>query len=219
MEPRSPIIEFPSPLTNSPSLPKPEYSVIMRNPDQIDKISYGKNWIIKILIAGPAGVGKTALVERFCTGKCVIDQKKKDKDEFSMIDVTLDTGGSCRMQIHIVKFQSSLSEYCRAAAGALLCFDLTDNETFRGLPTWLKPIQEGAGQIPIMLVGTKWDLPNHTVDLQTVEKYATLTKCEAGAAFCSAKNNQNVNEIFNAIAKWALYRIIQSLRTPKSITI
>jgi Ras-related protein Rab-1A len=133
---------------------------------------------------------------------------------FSIKDVTLDTGESCRMQLWDFageeRFQFILADYCRGAAGAMICFDITDYDTFRELPTWLKLIRQGAGNIPTVLVGTKWDLPNHEVELEVAEKYAVDAKCEAGAVFCSSKDSINVEETFHALAKWMIYRAMNS---------
>ncbi len=188
----------------------------MKNPDQVEKTQNAKNWMFKIMVPGPAGVGKTALVEKFCSGSLSTDHKKTD---FFMQGVTINARESCQLQIHIVRFPSSLSDYCRAAAGALLCFDITNKETFLELPTWLKPIKEEASLIPIILVGTKWDLPKREVNLQTAAQYAKSTKCEVRTVFRSAKENINLTQIFDAIAKWAVYQTRQSINTQKSYII
>ncbi len=215
---KSPFNQFNPLIMNSPFPNKPEFDVNLQNPD-LDRIPFVRTLIFKIIIAGPDGVGKTALVEKFCRGEFITDQKLTDRAAVLMTDVTLFPGESCRMQFHIVRYPSSLSDYCRAAAGALLCFDLTDNATFLGLPTWVKQIKDGAGSIPIMLVGTKWDLPNHKIDLNTAGQYAETAKCEAGVVFCSAKENINVEETFYAIGKWVVYRLKQAGRNPKPLTI
>ncbi len=171
-------------------------------------------WVFKTVVAGAGGVGKTALVEKFCTGKFLTDHKMTIGAAFSIKDVTLDTGESCRLQLWDFageeRFQFILSDYCKGAAGALICFDITDYDTFRELPNWLKLIRKGAGMVPIVLVGTKWDLPNHEVDIETAEQYAEAAKCEAGSVMCSAKDSINVEETFHAISKWMIYRAMQS---------
>ena len=36
------------------------------------------DWIFKVIVAGSGGVGKTALVERYCTGTFLEDHKMKE---------------------------------------------------------------------------------------------------------------------------------------------
>ena len=65
--------------------------------------------------------------------------------------------------------------------------------------------------IPIVLVGTKYDLENHEVDLETAEKYAEESKCLMNV-FCSSKLSLNIEPMFVAQAKWLIYYATQEDR-------
>ncbi len=166
------------------------------------------SWIFKVIVAGAGGVGKTAMVTRYCTGTFIEDHKMTIGAAFHTKEEILDTGETCKMQIWDFageqRFRTLLPDYCKGASGAFICFDVTDYDTFRQLPEWLKIIRKTAGFIPIILLGMKWDLPNHEVDLETAQNYAEQAKCNQ-SVFCSSKEDININECFQAMAKWLIY--------------
>ena len=166
------------------------------------------NWIFKTVVAGAGGVGKTALIERYVTGKFIEDHKMTIGAQFSLKDVALDSGENVRLQLWDFageeRFRFILGDYCRGASGAFICYDVTDYATFEQIPEWLRIIRQNAGMIPIILVGNKYDLPNHEVDTETAEQYAEDAQCLMNV-MCSAKLDLNVNPMFVAMAKWLIY--------------
>ena len=133
--------------------------------------------------------------------------------QFSVKDIVLDSeGGSndtlVRLQIWDFageeRFRFLLGDYCRGSSGAFVCYDITDYATFEQIPEWLMIIRKNAGMIPIVLIGNKYDLPNHEVELEVADKYAQDAKCLMNV-WCSAKIDLNVNPMFIAMAKWLIY--------------
>jgi len=156
------------------------------------------SWIFKVIVAGAGGVGKTAMVTRYCTGKFEEGYKMTIGAGFHTKSETLDTGESVKMQLWDFagekRFRDLLPD----------CFDITDYDTFREIPVWLKIIRQKAGFVPIILMGMKWDLENHEVNFEIANDYAQKAKCNQ-CVFTSSKENINVNESFQAMAKWLIY--------------
>jgi len=140
------------------------------------------SWIFKVIVAGAGGVGKTAMVTRYCTGKFEDGYKMTIGAGFHTKSEILDTGESVKMQLWDFagekRFRELLPDYCKGASGGLICFDITDYDTFRDIPVWLKIIRQKAGFVPIILMGMKWDLPNHEVDFDIANDYALRSKSE-----------------------------------------
>jgi len=166
------------------------------------------NWIFKVIVAGAGGVGKTALIQRYVNNSFIEDHKMTIGAQFSIKDVELDTGEKVRLQLWDFageeRFRFLLGDYCRGASGAFICYDITDYSTFEQIPEWLRIIRKNAGMIPITLVGNKYDLPNHEVDVDTADQYAKAAECLMNV-MCSAKLDLNVNPMFDATAKWLIY--------------
>ncbi|MCK5112493.1 MAG: hypothetical protein KAQ84_03015, partial [Thermoplasmatales archaeon] len=107
------------------------------------------------------------------------------------------------------RFRELLPDYCKGASGAFICFDISDYDTFREIPDWLKIIRQKAGFVPIILMGMKWDLEDHEVEFDVANDYANRAKCNQ-CVFCSSKGDININESFQAMAKWLIYYATQS---------
>ncbi len=54
----------------------------------------------------------------------------------------------------------------------------------------------------------KWDLHNHEVNFEIANDYANKAKCNQ-CVFCSSKVDLNINESFQAMAKWLIYYATQ----------
>ncbi|NVM05230.1 MAG: GTP-binding protein [Candidatus Helarchaeota archaeon] len=131
-------------------------------------------YILKLVIAGEGGVGKTAMTLRFTKGIFLEGTKMTIGVDFSAVKVMLgeeqvtlqlwDFGGEDR-------FRFILPGYCRGASGALLVFDLTKPYSFNNLPEWLGLIRKNTDSVPVVLVGTKIDLPNRAITREAAESF------------------------------------------------
>ena len=170
------------------------------------------SWIFKVIVAGAGGVGKTAMITRYCTGKFEEGYKMTIGAGFHVKSETLDSGEAIKMQLWDFagerRFRELLPDYCKGASGAYICFDITDYDTFRQIPEWLKIIRSKAGFIPIILMGMKWDLPDHEVEFEMANEYAEKAKCNQ-CVFSSAKDNINIDDSFHAMSKWLIYYATQ----------
>ena len=53
------------------------------------------------------------------------------------------------------RFRFLLGQYCKGANAAFFLYNITNPSSLDHLPAWTHIIREHAGDIPIMLVGTK----------------------------------------------------------------
>ena len=84
--------------------------------------------------------------------------------------------------------------------GIIFAYDITNKNSFNNINNWIKESNKNCKKnICKILVGTKCDKPNRTVTEDEDKKLAE----EFGMNFfeTSAKNNQNVEEIFNFLVK------------------
>ena len=99
------------------------------------------------------------------------------------------------------RYHSLAPMYYRGAQAAIVVYDITNADTFTRAKTWVRELQKQARpDIVIALAGNKSDLGSRrTVEYEEANAYAE----ENGLLFMetSAKNANNVNEIFLAIAR------------------
>ncbi|MHA1193604.1 MAG: Rab family GTPase [Promethearchaeota archaeon] len=119
--------------------------------------------IIKILLFGPAGVGKKSLVEKYFSSLLDYPSKLTIGVGFLAKKVEFD-GNNVILQIwdfgEEKKFRSLVPMYCRGALGALLIFDITKSLAIDHLHEGIHFIREKAGDLPLMLIGNKLDEAN-----------------------------------------------------------
>ena len=176
----------------------------------------------KVIMIGPSSSGKTSLVRRYMTKEFSEEynvtvgldyQVKTIQIEEKIINLSIwDTAGT---EI----FQSLSRSYYRKCHAAIVVFDINDEKSFESLGTWINYYREN--KEPLMkdmlyLVGNKIDIGMSVISDKKAEKY--LEKNNLIKYFkTSAKNGDNVDKLFEEIAKDLIknYKFIKN----KSISI
>ncbi|KAI9659885.1 MAG: hypothetical protein M1821_001237 [Bathelium mastoideum] len=119
----------------------------------------------KIVVLGSQGVGKTSLVHRYVKnaftpptttstiGASFLTKRVVDIDTSTVVRLQIwDTAGQER-------FRSISKLYYRGANAAVLCYDITDVESFAEMGRWLLELKKNLGDDVILhVVGTKSDV-------------------------------------------------------------
>ncbi|MFW9916411.1 MAG: Rab family GTPase [Candidatus Thorarchaeota archaeon] len=126
----------------------------------------------KVVICGPAAVGKTCLVHRYLTGEFWKGSKSTIGIDFFLKHMVIEqeiagiediNGQKIILQLWDFagedRFRKILPIYARGSHGVLLCFDLSEKETLSELGDWYSIIRRYLSpQTPIILMGLKEDL-------------------------------------------------------------
>jgi small GTP-binding protein len=174
---------------------------------------------LKLLLIGDAGSGKTTLAHRYMTGlftenKLTLGVQFHVKKVNIALDETPDVEHDVKLQIWDFagekRFRFLLPSYCRGAHAGIFLYDITNSTSLENLKDWTDLVFENAGTIPILLVGSKFDLEENrqvpTEDGISVAKENDL----AGFVETSSKTGQNVELTFETISKVALQNLLGS---------
>ncbi|MFO8019010.1 MAG: Rab family GTPase [Promethearchaeia archaeon] len=163
-----------------------------------------KKYILKIILAGDGGVGKTTLIRRYIEDRFDSSTKMTIGVEFFLKELEVN-GDSVALQIWDFagqpRFRFLLDSYVMGAKGVILMFDLTRMQTLENLDKWLDLVQAENKDIPILFVGTKWDLKDQ---IQVQDDYARQIQEGYGMIDylkVSSKTGENVDKVFEVIAK------------------
>jgi len=165
---------------------------------------------VKLVLLGHKNVGKTALFNRYVYdefGRTTMTigayfGMKQLRVGDKMVNLAIwDTAGEER-------FDALTNFYCRGAACAVVCYDITAHETFTGLDRWVDKLK-GEENCCIVIVGNKLDAVEQNPSLRKVElaeakKYATSIGAEVLEV--SAKSGTNVSEAFSNVVDTAFER-------------
>jgi len=158
----------------------------------------------KLVLLGESAVGKSSLVLRFVKGQFHEYQESTIGAAFLTQTVCLDDT-TVKFEIWDTagqeRYHSLAPMYYRGAQAAIVVYDITNPDTFERAKNWVKELQRQArSDIVIALAGNKSDLANRRmVEYDEASNYAE----ENSLLFMetSAKNANNVNEIFLEIAR------------------
>ncbi|XP_066139680.1 ras-related protein Rab-21 [Euwallacea fornicatus] len=158
----------------------------------------------KVVLLGEGCVGKTSLVLRYVDDK--FNSKHISTVQASFLNKKLNIEGR-RVTLAIwdtagqEKFHALGPIYYRSSNGAVLVYDITDQDSFQKVKTWVKELRKMLGRdVCLTIIGNKIDLEkDRVVSIEEAEEYAT--KVGATHFFTSAKLNQGVEEMFLSLTK------------------
>ncbi len=169
--------------------------------------------LFKICIFGDGGVGKTTLLNRYLTGLFKDDSGITIGVDFHLKKLEIE-GKRVSLQIWDFagedRFRFLLPSYIMGASGGIFMFDITRYSSLKNFQEWLGVVDKGSlgepERIPIIMAGSKLDLK----DRRAVSSQDALELAKENGLFsyieCSSKTGENVEEIFNQIARIMLKR-------------
>ena len=162
------------------------------------------DYTFKLMMLGDASVGKTSLTLRYISGFFMEDLKLTIGVDFYS-KTTLFNKKKVKLQIWDFggeeRFRFLLSQYSKGANGAFFLYDITNKRSLDHLPDWTQIVRENAGDIPIMLIGSKVDLDEFRVvpreqGILAAKKYNLASFVEL-----SSKTGKNVEKAFDVLTQ------------------
>jgi len=101
------------------------------------------------------------------------------------------------------RFRTITSTYYRGTHGVIVVYDVTSGESFANVKRWLHEIDQNCENVQRILVGNKCDDAERRVVAQTDARRFS-DQMQISYFETSAKNNLNVEEMFNAITRLVL---------------
>ncbi|CAA3024713.1 ras-related RABE1c [Olea europaea subsp. europaea] len=181
------------------------------------------DYLIKLLLIGDSGVGKSCLLLRFSDGSFTTSFITTIGIDFKIRTIELD-GKRIKLQIWDTagqeRFRTITTAYYRGAMGILLVYDVTDESSFNNIRNWIRNIEQHASDnVNKILVGNKADMDESKRAVPTSRGQALAD--EYGIKFfeTSAKTNMNVEEVFFSIARDIKQRLSESDSKAETIKI
>ncbi|KAF8925038.1 ras family-domain-containing protein [Dissophora ornata] len=171
------------------------------------------DYLIKLLLIGDSGVGKSCLLLRFSDDSFTPSFITTIGIDFKIRTIELD-GKRIKLQIWDTagqeRFRTITTAYYRGAMGILLVYDVTDERSFSNIRNWFSNIEQHASEgVNKILIGNKCDMP----DKKVISKdQGQALADEFGIKFLetSAKSNICVEEAFFSLARDIKKRMIDT---------
>jgi small GTP-binding protein len=164
----------------------------------------GSDNLFKVVIIGDSGVGKSNLMMRYCCNEFSTDTPSTIGVEFQTKSVKCDNR-DVKVQIWDTAGQERFRAISRSiyhgAKGAMLVYDITNQQSFDNLAMWLQELKVHVhATTVIFLIGNKCDLEHlRVVKKETADRFAR----ENGLSFLetSAAERTNVDKAFDWLVK------------------
>lgn len=167
------------------------------------------NFSFKVVLLGEGCVGKTSVVLRYVEDK--FNERHITTLQASFLNKKLNIAGK-RVNLAIwdtagqERFHALGPIYYRMSNGAILVYDITDEDSFQKVKNWVKELKKMLGsEICLTIAGNKVDLEKQrTVTVQEAEEYAKSVG--ARHFHTSAKLNKGIEEMFLELSQRMIER-------------
>lgn len=176
-------------------------------------MSSHKKTLLKVIILGDTGVGKTSLMQQFINGKFSQQYKATIGADFLPKDLNID-GKAVTLQIWDTagqeRFQSLGVAFYRGSDCCVLVYDVTNPKSFENLNAWrdeflIQANIKDPDSFPFVIIGNKIDVEENRRAVSS--KKASQLALQLGNLpyfETSAKEAVNVDQAFDVIARSAL---------------
>ncbi|XP_033618170.1 ras-related protein Rab-35 [Fukomys damarensis] len=162
-------------------------------------------WFRRICLVVPC-VGKSSLLLRFADNTFSGSYITTIGVDFKIRTVEIN-GEKVKLQIWDTagqeRFRTITSTYYRGTHGVIVVYDVTSAESFVNVKRWLHEINQNCDDVCRILVGNKNDDPERKV-VETEDAYKFAGQMGIQLFETSAKENVNVEEMFNCITELVL---------------
>ena len=168
-----------------------------------DDINY--DILIKLVIIGDSGVGKSNYLYRFVEGEfCPVHESTIGFDYKLKISKLPNSKKKVKFQIWDTagqeKYMSINKNLFQRVQGIILMYDISEPQTFYNLDKWIKVIREMASELPLILIGNKIDLiQERKISKEKGEKFASDNNIKLFES--SGKSGENVEDSFIFLAE------------------
>ena len=156
----------------------------------------------KIILVGDSGVGKTSILKKFINNEFNEDIKCTINIDFFSKSIKIDKNLYTNLKIYDTagqeKYRALIKKYYQGTDGIILVFDLTNENSFNKLKSWINEVSDNTEKAQIILVGNKADLIERKIDEETAENFAKQRDMKYIET--SAKEGTNILLLFEELA-------------------
>ena len=173
-----------------------------------------KCFVLKTIILGDCGVGKTTMLYKYYNGNFNSDNQSTVGVNFvSKCVKNLNCGFSDSIKIQIwdtagqERFRSIIRSYYRNICGCIIAYDITNKNTFNNSLYWMDEVRKNNKDVVLILVGTKNDLEDkREIDYEDGVKLSN----HYNIPFFEISSKECVDSVFDKMVEMVINKIEQN---------
>ncbi|XP_019712670.1 EF-hand calcium-binding domain-containing protein 4A isoform X1 [Hippocampus comes] len=179
--------------------------------------------VFKVVFLGNSGVGKSSLIQHYCTGHFCSPMSATAGVDFQMRTITL---GSTSITLQLwdtagqERFRCITEQYYRKADAILVVYDITCSASFTAVREWMDVVEEKmCDGATLMLLGNKLDLADsHHRKVERRDGHKLAEQHQASFYECSAKTGANMEELMTHMAEKLVAQLDRQCEDTLSLT-
>jgi len=174
--------------------------------------------LVKILILGDTGVGKSNFLLRYTDNSFSENHITTIGFDYKSKNIKMDDEKTVKLQIWDTagqeRFMSVTKNLLLRVQGIILMYDVTEPKTFENVKKWIISVRESTNdKLPIVIVGNKVDLQERRkISTEKGKEIADQYKLEFFES--SVKLNKNIKEVFKTLTEQVM-RVYSQLDNKK----
>ncbi|XP_057692914.1 EF-hand calcium-binding domain-containing protein 4A isoform X1 [Corythoichthys intestinalis] len=160
--------------------------------------------VFKVVFLGNSGVGKSSLIQHYCTGHFY--SSKGATNDFQMRTITM---GSTSITLQLwdtagqERFRSITEQYYHKANAIMVVYDITCMASFTTVREWMNSVKDKmCDGVMLVLLGNKLDLADsHCRKVSRRAGQMLAEQHEASFYECSAKTGENIEQLMTHMAE------------------
>ena len=158
-----------------------------------------KSYKLKVILGGAQKSGKTSFIDGDTLNESPIVVS------FKPIECYANGSDNYKFIVWDLKDRSRFwflfPYFCRGACAGLLCFDMSNKDSFLELKNWIKLLREHVGDIPIILIGTKYDMDDFKVSKEEISDFVRINKIHDFFLSYLYNDSDTKKEVFKSIVE------------------
>ncbi|KAF0973285.1 hypothetical protein FDP41_008492 [Naegleria fowleri] len=177
------------------------------------------DYCLKLIVIGDSGAGKSCVMRRYLESNFYEDQTHTIGVEFGAKNINCG-GKKIKLQIWDTagqeRYRSVVRSYYRDAIGAVVVYDITNEESFRNVKRWIEDARElSDDNVTCVLVGNKKDKEDER-KVNFMRGSQMAQSLEAAFFETSAVTGEGIEDVFAKLTKMILTKIENNDLKPKT---
>ncbi len=187
------------------------YAEIQSKAELKERSTKTPEYYFKIVVTGGSNAARNAICNGFFEHRFGADTQLTIGASIGIRNIFVQNHIHTRLVFYNLsdakRFQFIVPDFCRGAKAAIICYDVTNKQTFfEDVPYWLQVVRQRNGPgLQVFLLGYNFEKnpAEHQITAEVADRYVREWECTQNI-MVSSQSGYNMDETVQAVAEWSL---------------